>query len=326
MSKSKETPSSSGENNKHNDEVLPDFWNKMSTNITKLSLYNFNVDQQFLNHLSKYLQTEECVINELVFDRINLSNMNYLCCLTSNNKVNKLRLRLCQLKDKGVDDLLSILDETNGKTQLKLLYLDCNGITCKGAKRIAKVLRTNRTLESLSLAKNMIKDEGALALVNVLSTFHLTDDETKWKCMHKQHRSRILEYLIDLITQQSREKQRNMSDNTINDMEILSIEDEQLKQKVESMIVSQSHIYLTEKLLKSGSRFYCPGNFKIANLNISYNRFGVNVLNVIEQILQYQQKVCLVEEGIRHIKIEGFETDQKETIYKLIKRKKMQHE
>lgn len=57
------------------------------------------------------------------------------------SRINKLWLRFCHLKDKGINDLLTILDETNRKTQLNLLYLDCNGITCEGAKKIAKVNR-----------------------------------------------------------------------------------------------------------------------------------------------------------------------------------------
>lgn len=34
------------------------------------------------------------------------------------------------------------------------------------------------------------------------------------------------------------------------------------------------------------------------------NRFSSNVLNVVEQILQYQQKICLAEEGIKLLRIE----------------------
>lgn len=51
----------------------------------------------------------------------------------------KLWLRFCQLKDKGVNNLLDILDETRRNTHLNSLYLDCNSITCKGAKQIAQV-------------------------------------------------------------------------------------------------------------------------------------------------------------------------------------------
>lgn len=54
-------------------------------------------------------------------------------------RVKKLWLRFCQLKDKGVNNLLDILDETRRNTQLNSLYLDCNSITCKGAKQIAQV-------------------------------------------------------------------------------------------------------------------------------------------------------------------------------------------
>lgn len=34
------------------------------------------------------------------------------------------------------------------------------------------------------------------------------------------------------------------------------------------------------------------------------NNFSPNVLSVIEQLMQYQQKICLPEEGIRVLKID----------------------
>lgn len=43
-----------------------------------------------LNNLSNYLQTKDCFINELVFDGINLSNKNYLCCLSPKTKYLKI--------------------------------------------------------------------------------------------------------------------------------------------------------------------------------------------------------------------------------------------
>jgi len=61
---------------------------------------------------------------------------------------------------------------------------------------IPQILRTNRTLKSLSLARNLIKDEGAFALVSVLSKFQLNSDETNWKSMQEQKSNRILEYLV----------------------------------------------------------------------------------------------------------------------------------
>ncbi|XP_003241043.1 leucine-rich repeat-containing protein 71-like [Acyrthosiphon pisum] len=294
--------------------------NEISKNITKLSLSNCNVNQEVLNNLSKYLKMEECLVNELVLDRINLSNLNYLCCLTPDTKVKKLWLRFCQLKDKGVNNLLVILDETSRNTQLNSLYLDCNSITCKGAKQIAQVLRTNRTLKSLSLARNLIKDEGAFALVSVLSTFQLNDYETNWKSKQEQQRNRLLEYLTDILSQKLKEKTISSNDSNNNDV-LSSIEVANLKQRAESMIVPHTHPYLTGQLLKSGLSYHSPGNFKIAYLNISYNQFSSNILNVIEQIIQYQQKVCVVKEGLQNLKIEGFDMKQIERINKLIEGK-----
>lgn len=45
------------------------------------SLSSCKVNQEVLNDLGKYLQKEENLVNELVFDGINLSSLNYLCCL-----------------------------------------------------------------------------------------------------------------------------------------------------------------------------------------------------------------------------------------------------
>lgn len=56
-------------------------------------------------------------------------------------RVNKLWMRFCRLGDAGINNLLTVLDETDSKTRLEVLYLDCNSITCQGAKRIAKVNR-----------------------------------------------------------------------------------------------------------------------------------------------------------------------------------------
>lgn len=56
-------------------------------------------------------------------------------------RINKLWLRFCHLEDKGINDLLNVLDETDKKTQLILLYLDSNGITCEGVTKIAQVNR-----------------------------------------------------------------------------------------------------------------------------------------------------------------------------------------
>ncbi|KAL5244649.1 hypothetical protein ACI65C_012059 [Semiaphis heraclei] len=276
---------------------------EISKNITKISLTNSNVNQEVLDNLSKYLKMEECLVKELVLDRINLSNLNYLCCLTPDTKVNKLWLRFCQLKDKGVNYLMDILNDTSRNTQLNTLYLDCNSITCNGAKKIAQVLRTNRTLKSLSLAKNLIKDEGAFALVSVLSTFQLNDYETNWKSKQEQQKNKLLEYLTDILTKKLKEKSIP-SDDSNNNAGLSSIEVANLRQRAESMIVPHTHPYLTGQLFKSGLNFHSPGNFKIAFLNISYNRFSSNILSVVEKIIQYQQKVCVAKEGLRNLKIE----------------------
>lgn len=50
------------------------------------SLSDSDINQVTMKNLSKYLQTEGCLVNELVFDGINLSNIDYLSCLTPDTK------------------------------------------------------------------------------------------------------------------------------------------------------------------------------------------------------------------------------------------------
>ncbi|XP_050422846.1 leucine-rich repeat-containing protein 71-like [Adelges cooleyi] len=177
------------------------FWNNIPKNISKLTFTDSNIDQEVLGDLGLHLMTNECLINELTLDGIDLSKKNFMCCLPPVTRVKKLWLRFCRLGDAGVDRISETLqcqgDDfcDKGETRtLQLLNLDCNGITCAGVKTLAQVLRANRTLRILSLAKNAIKDEGALALVNVLSKFALTEDELRWKNTRELRRTRILEW------------------------------------------------------------------------------------------------------------------------------------
>jgi len=80
---------------------------------------------------------------------------------------------------------------------------------------IPQVLRTNRTLKSLSLARNLIKDEGAFALVSVLSTFQLNDYETNWKSKQEQQSNRLLEYLVSFNSLYSGNSTNKLSFNNI---------------------------------------------------------------------------------------------------------------
>lgn len=61
------------------------------------------------------------------------------------------------------------------------------------------------------MARNLIKDEGAFALVSVLSTFQLNDYETNWKSKQEQQRNRLLEYLVSLNSLYSGISQNKLS-------------------------------------------------------------------------------------------------------------------
>jgi len=57
----------------------------------------------------------------------------------------------------------------------------------------------------------LIKDEGAFALVSVLSTFQLNDYETNWKSKQEQQRNRLLEYLVSFKSLYSKNSPKNFN-------------------------------------------------------------------------------------------------------------------
>ncbi|XP_071583399.1 leucine-rich repeat-containing protein 71 isoform X3 [Heliangelus exortis] len=96
----------------------------------------------------------------------------------SNSTLSHLSLRCSQLGDAAAQLLGGLLSTPSGPpARLVSLVLSFNRISDLGVSYIAKGLRLNRSLLSLSLANNDIGDSGATSLAEVLGPFPLTHQE-----------------------------------------------------------------------------------------------------------------------------------------------------
>ncbi|XP_077114879.1 leucine-rich repeat-containing protein 71 isoform X3 [Ranitomeya variabilis] len=93
-------------------------------------------------------------------------------------KLVQISLRNNQISDVGAQLIGRALQGLKvANKNLAALVLSYNHITDMGAGYIAKALRFNRSLLSLNLSSNLIGDQGALALAEVLGRFALTNPE-----------------------------------------------------------------------------------------------------------------------------------------------------
>jgi Ran GTPase-activating protein (RanGAP) involved in mRNA processing and transport len=92
--------------------------------------------------------------------------------LTNNATLEQLYLTDNNLSDTGIQALVKTLSLSNSRVDL--LSLQNTGITEKGAKYIAEMLKTNATLQNLLLGWNDISDRGVDVLANVLTHHNTT--------------------------------------------------------------------------------------------------------------------------------------------------------
>ncbi|KAM9368359.1 leucine-rich repeat-containing protein 71 [Phaethornis superciliosus] len=125
--------------------------------------------------------------------------------LGSTSTISHLSLRCSQLGDAAAELLGGLLSAPSGPPpRLVSLVLSFNRISDLGVSYIAKGLRLNRSLLSLSLANNDIGDSGATSLAEVLGPFALTHQEVV-------QRRRLLLALGRSLTTLKGQKERTQS-------------------------------------------------------------------------------------------------------------------
>lgn len=85
--------------------------------------------------------------------------------LGKHKALNSLEFFGNKITDKGVPQLINMLDTNKNITTLKLEF---NLITADGAKQFAEFLKTNKTLQKLELYENKIGDTGCIEIARAL--------------------------------------------------------------------------------------------------------------------------------------------------------------
>ncbi|XP_076377194.1 uncharacterized protein LOC117218823 [Megalopta genalis] len=96
----------------------------------------------------------------------------HLLCQPAGNLL-FLSLRHCKISDEGVKKIANELRYRDPPNDPKLISLSLsnNRVTCEGAAHLGSMLRTNRSLKSLSLLANRMCDDGAWAIIKELKMY-----------------------------------------------------------------------------------------------------------------------------------------------------------
>ncbi|XP_028170622.1 uncharacterized protein LOC114360208 [Ostrinia furnacalis] len=141
-----------------------------------------------LHELAKFLPLSH--ITDVCLDDSPVPECNYDLLLERPSQLRSLSLARCQLDDRDCRLLAARLAHPLPAARtLLMLSLAANVISDDGARALAAALRSNRALQYLNLSGNRIGDDGAGELLGSLTEFPLTHEELITK------RRRRLEYL-----------------------------------------------------------------------------------------------------------------------------------
>jgi len=134
-----------------------------------IALQNQNLHDVDMDIIVKQaIITKQCRELWLQSNKITSIGVSVIANALNNNKtLQVLILHDNQLSDVGVVALANVLALNN--SAIKVLGLESTGVTDEGAKHLAEMLKTNKTVTSLGLGENFIGDRGLQALVDVLN-------------------------------------------------------------------------------------------------------------------------------------------------------------
>ncbi|XP_073423184.1 leucine-rich repeat-containing protein 71 isoform X2 [Dendrobates tinctorius] len=144
------------------------------TNLQKINLWNVGLTDATFSSLVTVLQS--CPgVKVLSLEGNPLPDQAYHRLISEDLGLVHISLRNNQINDAGAQLIGRALQGLKvANKNLAALILSYNHITDLGAGYIAQALRFNRSLLSLNLSSNLIGDQGALALAEVLGRFALT--------------------------------------------------------------------------------------------------------------------------------------------------------
>ncbi|KAG7189141.1 hypothetical protein KM043_008709 [Ampulex compressa] len=307
------------------------------TTITTLNLSNCRINAYGIMQIAQML-TEIGCLRDINLDMNPNVQENYDLLCTSSGNLSYLSLRLCHITDNGIRKIANELKYQDPPRVPKLIALNLahNKITKIGAKYIASMLRTNRSLQSLVLTANNVDDEGAMAIINELNMSILTHSEItdlrrrRYAELSQQGEklkgNTVLQNSDKIVdenqsqksnksskrqssSQASRKLSRQISSSKTNEGgQNLYTRVHSIQKRGTIGGIGDDHPFRTESIHLKGS-VVASGNFQIQHLNISFNRLTNKILTVLIGCLYYQNYMMLEDttRGLLHVFLEGNE-------------------
>lgn len=266
--------------------------------LAKVTIRNRGLGLPALFELSKLLSRSN--ITEVFIEDCYVPEGSYELLLERACNLKNLSLRRLSINDTTSVKIATRLDlgETASKTMLTL-DLTSNNITDEGAKAFGEMLRRNRSLLHLNLSNNYITDVGVGSILESLSMFSLTAQESR------DYKIRRFEYFIkkiaackkneellihrreeEKITEvetKERTKAKNL-DPTKPVQTFVQLAEQLTREEIGEFIdvFSNNHVNNISKIL------YCDGNLRLCSLNLAYNNLTNITVHKIYETLLYQ--------------------------------------
>ncbi|XP_049884535.1 leucine-rich repeat-containing protein 71-like [Pectinophora gossypiella] len=301
--------------------------------LLKISVRSCSIDGYLLHDLNTVLDVVP--LTDLCLDDCYQPRANFALLLEIATSLRNLSLARCKLSDEGCRSITAQLHfAAPAETSLLLLNLSGNHITDVGAKHIAEMLRTNRTLRYLNLASNSITDDGMACIFDVLKDFALTYDEITNKrgrlIDYLRRRKRIMaKYLAesetwrhtfqDVINYSNRKSSGLRKSSSIakqvslSEVAIKKQKDEMVAQYIKAKVTSLTDQamgqfrdpFIRNNLTTNNGWPHCIGNMTLCYLNLSYNYITYLSVKNLAKVLVYQSTLKSVNDGLLKVNIEG---------------------
>ncbi|CAF4905130.1 unnamed protein product [Pieris macdunnoughi] len=279
--------------------------------IYRITLRLCPVSEKTIYELSSILSKSQ--LTELCLDKSPLAQCNCAAILQHQTYLKNLSLNGCDLTDEDCEALAVYLKHRRRPCHLQLLSLAFNLIKDRGAVALASMLRSNRHLRYLNLAENQVTDTGALAIFNSLIQFPLTQDEIHCKRLQnfeylKLYRNVYANFYQEAVATYNVKDDRSGGRKKVAGPVSLAVN--QVPNVVEIISTATAATLKSigpnnnpfSETLNQDGQLYSIGNTSLAYINISHNNISViSVLKLIE-VLRYQDHL---KEGLVRVTLEG---------------------
>lgn len=294
-------------------------------NLTRLTFHWVQLRAATLYEIANFLPNS--FITDVCLDDCPLREANYYTLLENTSSLRNLSLDRCSLGDPGCEKLaMCLVHPLPASSKLVTLSLAINCIGDSGARALAVVLRSNRTLLHLNLSGNYVSDIGAEYILSSLTEFEMTFEEIvktrKRRIIYMEKRRKVYDkfyaQLLESSTQQATLQTQYDSKTTKKKPELRGRASPSVMIKASTSsrtgrpmalgidaVASKAELMTNESMgpwlepfsaaetipSDDNTRIFSRGNRILCSLNLSYNLIGYFTAVKLVQVLRYQESV-----------------------------------